>query len=125
MNGDASRTPAITRRHRTVGVRVSDVLDLLDDIERHRRALAADAAVLEGWIAISRELAEAWRDFTAAGGIGADDFAAFMHGQFQTRRVRQHRHMRLIADNASTRAVMHGAEKSAAFDRNKDPCNSE
>lgn len=72
-------------------------------IQRHRKALAEHTTTFHEWLAHSDEFAEAWHEFTAAGGISSKDFELFIAGRWQPRPVEQHKHLRLIADNTAKR----------------------
>jgi hypothetical protein len=74
-----------------------EVIELLGDIERHREALAHDVGILEHWLGGSAELRAEWSKFIRNGGVTAADFADFMNGQFRYRRIRQHKHLRLVS----------------------------
>jgi integrase len=78
-------------------IQIDEVIALLYSIERHRYALRDDMATLQDWLNGSTEFAEAWRIFTRAGGVTANDFDQFVDGQFYARRIWQKRHLRLIA----------------------------
>ena len=85
-------------------VRADEVADLLRDIERHRTALANNAATLQGWLDSNDELRAAWTRFIREGGITADDFDRFMCGQDLHRTpLRQRRHLRLVATGTPLR----------------------
>jgi hypothetical protein len=69
---------------------------VLRDMEWHRTVLERDAATLRQWITLSDEFAVQWNEFTAQGGINADDFERFLGGQFRGRPVCQRQHLRLV-----------------------------
>jgi hypothetical protein len=80
----------------------SEVIELLQDIECHREALAHDISILQRWLTGSAELQVEWSKFIRNGGVTAADFAAFMDGQFRYRRIRQSKHLRLVNSVAAT-----------------------
>jgi hypothetical protein len=80
-------------------IAIHEVCDLLDQIAQHRDTLASANAVLKDWLNGSADFSQAWQEFSAAGGISGADFAAFIGGHFRRRLgVRQHQHLRLIAN---------------------------
>jgi hypothetical protein len=82
------------------------VVALLEEIERHRDALARAGAVLADWLDDSRQFGQAWHEFSIAGGISGNDFHAFMDGRFRGRPdVRQLGHLRLIANREASSIV--------------------
>jgi hypothetical protein len=78
-------------------IHVDEVIGLLRSIERHRQGLRDHMMTLHRWLNGSSEFAEAWRTFTQAGGISAEDFDKFIDGGFCARRARCKRHLRLIS----------------------------
>jgi hypothetical protein len=76
-----------------------EVVGLLRTIEKHRAALEGATACLQRWIYGSTELTTTWTKFQAAGGVTADDFADFLKGRLRVRRIRNHRHLRLLVSN--------------------------
>ena len=81
------------------GISAAEVVQLLADIEQHRRAAEADAAILHHWLKRSTQLAKTWAKFTAVGGVSAADFKAFMRGTLRYRLSpsRQRHHLRLVS----------------------------
>ena len=63
-----------------------EVIGLLRRIEWNRKALDDAQSKMKRWFSQSSDLAETYRRFTAAGGIGADDFVQFLNGRFHYRR---------------------------------------
>jgi hypothetical protein len=77
-----------------------EVVALLRRIEWHRQELTAEAALFKRWLTASPQLQAVWTKFIDAGGITAREFDRFLDGlPFRHRRVRQHRHLRLVARN--------------------------
>jgi hypothetical protein len=82
-------------------------MELLRSIDRHRSALAADAATLRYWLWLCPDLDVAWRKFCAQGGITAEDFDRSIMGRLRRRPLhgrdgpaaRVKRHLRLVASN--------------------------
>jgi hypothetical protein len=81
----------------TTYIQVSAVIALLRSIEAHRQALCDNEATLHNWLRASSEFTRAWSKFVSAGGVSAADFDKFMDGQFRGRRIRQKKHLRLVA----------------------------
>jgi hypothetical protein len=78
----------------------AEVVALLERIERHRAALAAEQARFQDWLDGSDELYERWSVFIQAGGVTAHEFERFLNDRpFRHRRTRQRRHLRLVASN--------------------------
>jgi hypothetical protein len=85
----------------------AEVVALLERIEHHRDALAAEQATFQDWLDGSDELYERWSAFIQAGGVTAHEFGRFLNDRpFRHRRVRQRRHLRLVASNSGRRHVL-------------------
>ena len=74
-----------------------ELLDVLKSIERHRDRLAADASYFDGLLISNPELQALWQKFMRAGGVTSRDFRQFLDGRFRCRRIKQRRHLRLVA----------------------------
>ena len=105
------RRPAAERSR---PIEYHEVMELLHSIDQHRAALAADAATLRQWLAISPELYAAWRKFIGQGGIKAADFDLSMGGRLPARPVRMLRHLRLIRNNPGRRRPSRASGPEAA-----------
>lgn len=78
-------------------IQVEAIITLLRSIERHRQALRDNETTLRNWLRASSEFRKVWAIFLHVGGLSANDFDHFIDGKFRTRRVRQKRHLRLVA----------------------------
>jgi len=94
--------PAKPKPRRT-HITVEEIEQLWTGIEHHRCEIAAAQAIWDDWLDNSPELANEWSKFCAAGGLTAQEFVAFLDGQFKQRSVRQRRHLRLISSRKDTR----------------------
>jgi hypothetical protein len=93
----------LERRARRLKVRtcieVSEVYTLLRMLGQHRAEADRYTRILHEWLKCSDDFAEAWTAFSAAGGISAEDFYAFINNQFPGRSVKQQKHLRLVTNN--------------------------
>ena len=89
--------------HRRVSV--NDFVHLLHLVDYHRQELHAAATRLREWLYRTPKLAQRFHDYTAAGGVSAEDFELFLKNRFCDRHVRQKRHLRLISSNKNIRRV--------------------
>ncbi|MGL3211650.1 hypothetical protein [Bradyrhizobium sp. BR 1433] len=78
-------------------IQVEAIIALLKSMDRHRQALTNSETILRKWLQASSEFTGVWNTFVRAGGVSAADFDSFMGGQFQARRIRQKKHLRLVA----------------------------
>lgn len=86
----------------TTYIQVSAVIALLRSIEGHQQALRDHQETLHQWLRASAEFTRAWDMFVSSGGISAADFDKFMDGRFRARRIRQRKHLRLVASRIQT-----------------------
>ena len=109
MSHDQLR-PGMRRKSRPKvrsSITVSEVIILLRKLEQHRtevhrhqEAIATYTSMLQQWLKWSDEFAEAWTAFSAAGGVSAKDFHAFIHDRFPGRPLsQQQKHLRLVVTN--------------------------
>ena len=87
------------RKARRNSIHISEVIIVLRKLEEHRTEIGRYTTMLHEWLKTSDDFAEAWTAFSAAGGISAEDFHAFIHDQFPGRPVKQQKHLRLVASN--------------------------
>ena len=85
---------------RIEGIQQREIIQLWESIEYHRAEIARLLAIFEGWLDISPELYNDWREFTELGGITARELTAFLDGQIiRRRRMRTRKHLRLLISN--------------------------
>ena len=83
----------------------TEVVRVLRNIERHRRAIIRERTTFERWLDGSQDLREVWSKFMAVGGLTAADFEAFLRDEFRHRRIRQFGHLRLVVSNSARSAA--------------------
>ena len=78
----------------------AEVIQLWEDIEAHRAAIACKLAIFENWLDVSEPLYADWCEFTELGGVTAHELRRFLYGQtIRARRVRARKHLRMVVNN--------------------------
>lgn len=93
-----------------------ELLDTLKSIEHHREQLHQAASYFEAILATEPGLRTLWDQFTRAGGVTVDDLRCFLAGRFRYRRIRKHRHVRLVVNQKRKPMVIrrsHGGDHAA------------
>ena len=82
------------------GITRDEVIQLWENIEHHRAAIARLSAIFEGWLDVSPALYKDWAEFTEIGGITAHELRRFLDGKIIRRRpMRSRRHLRMVVNN--------------------------